>query len=108
MRSSWRFSGRCSAFSSDAIARGLLKLRLGVFVLKELIRRQHGDAVPRTNLMAQRAADATGEVDGADLERLLVPRAGDCADAIDRADDQARLAARAHVFIEQGQNFGEL
>ena len=38
----------------------------------------------------------------------LVARAGDRADAIDRADDHARLAAGAHVLVEQGQHFGEL
>src|SRR3954467_1420663 len=85
-------------------AERLFELRRRVGILEELIRRQHGDAVPRANLVAQRAADAAREVDGADLEDALVAVAGDRADAIDRANDEARLAARAHVLIEQGQH----
>ena len=85
----------------------LCKLRHSLLVLQELIRRDHRDAIPWADLMAQRAADAAGEVDGADLERLLVAMAGDGADAIDGADDQARLAAGAHVLVEEGQDLGE-
>src|SRR5205814_2041967 len=49
-------------------SKNLLELRLGVLVLQELIGRQHGDAVPRADLVAERAADAAGKIDGADLE----------------------------------------
>jgi hypothetical protein len=66
------------------------ELRRRVLVLQKLIRRDHRDAIPRADLVAQRAADAAGEVDRADLETLLVPRAGDQVDAIDRADRHAR------------------
>ena len=84
------------------------QLLLSILVLQKLIRRQHRDAVPRAHLVAQGAADAAREVDGADLEGALVAGAGDGADAIDGADDQAGFAPGAHVFIEQGQDFGEL
>ena len=46
----------------------LFQLRFGVLVLDELIGRDHRDAVPRAHLVAQRASDAAGEVDRADLE----------------------------------------
>ena len=52
-----------------------------VFVLEELIGGDHGDAVPGADLVAERAADAAGEVDGADLEGGLVAGAGHDADA---------------------------
>ena len=83
----------------------LLEFFRRVRVLQELVGRQHGDAIPRADLVAERAADAAGEVDRADLERLLVTRAGDRADAIDRADRHARLAAGAHVFVKQRERF---
>ena len=86
----------------------LLELRFDVVVLQELIGRKHRDAVPRADLMAERAADATREVDRADLKRLLVTRTGDGADAIDRTDAETGFAAGAHVFVEQRQNFWEL
>jgi len=75
--------------------------------LEELIGGDHGDAVPGTDLMAESAADAAGEVDGADLEDDFVARAGDDVDAIDRADGHAGFAAGTHVFIEEGEDFGE-
>ena len=78
----------------------------GLLVLKELIRGDHRNAVPRADLVAQRAADAAGEVDGADLEDHLVARAGDDVDAIDGADGHAGFAAGAHVFVEEGEDFG--
>ena len=57
--------------------------------------------------MAEGAADAAGEVDGAGLEGGGVARAGDDADAIDGADDHAGFAAGTHVFIEEGKGFGK-
>ena len=86
----------------------LFELRRRVLVLQKLVRRDHRDAVPRADLVAECAADAAREVDRADLEALLVARAGDEVDAIDRADRHARFAARAHVLIEQGQNLRKL
>src|SRR5437868_2241390 len=85
-----------------------LQLLHRVFVLQKLIGGDHGDAIPWADLMAQRAADAAGEVDRADLERQLMAWAGDDADAVHRANRHARLAAGAHVFVEKGKGFGEL
>jgi len=82
-------------------------LGLGVFVLEELVGGDHGDAVPGADLVAEGAADAAREVDGADLEGGLVTGAGDGADAIDGADAEAGFAAGAHVLVEEGQDFGE-
>jgi len=79
-----------------------------LFILKELIGGDHGDAVPGADLMAERAADTAGKVDGANLERELVPRAGDDANAIDGADRHAGFAAGAHVLVKQRQRFREL
>ncbi len=87
--------------------RGLFQLLDCVFVLQELIGGEHGDAIPGADLVAEGAADAAGEVDGADLEGDLVSGAGDDADAIDGADDEAGFAAGAHVFVEKGQRLGE-
>ncbi len=86
----------------------LFELRLHIVVLDELIRRKHRDAVPRADLVTERTADAAGEVDRADLKRLLVPRAGDRADAVDGADRETGLAAGTHVFVEQRENFRKL
>ena len=72
------------------------------------IKRVSVNAVPGADLVAEGAADAAGQVDGADLKGQLVARAGNGADAVDGADDQAGLAAGAHVLVEQGQDFGEL
>src|SRR5438874_10837 len=80
-----------------------LELLHRVLILQELIRRDHRDAVPRADLVAQGAADAAREIDRADLERQLVPRAGDDLDAVDGADAHERLAAGAHVLVEQRQ-----
>ena len=87
------------------ISRTLFQLLDHILVLQELIGGDHGDAVPRADLVAQGAADAAGEVDGAGLEGGFVPRAGDDADAVDGADDQAGFAAGTHVFIEKGKSF---
>ena len=84
------------------------QLRRRLLVLKELIGRDHRDAIPWTNLVAQRAADAAGKVDRADLECRLVTRAWHGADAIDRADRKTCLTAGAHVFVEKGQCLGKL
>ena len=83
-------------------------LRNRLLILKELISGDHRDAIPRANLVAERAADASWQVDRADLKGSFVPRAGDYRDAIDGTDHHARLAAGAHVLIEQGENFGQL
>jgi len=37
-----------------------------------------------------------------------VARAGDDVDAIDGADGHAGFAAGAHVFVEEGEDFGQL
>ena len=87
---------------------GSRQLRLGVLVLEELVGREHRDAVPGANLVAEGAADTAGEVDRADLVDLLHARPRDRADAIDGAHHEARLAACAHVLIEQRENLGEL
>src|SRR5438034_655983 len=58
--------------------------------------------------MAQRAADASRQVDGADLEDVFMAVAGDHADAIDRADRHTGLTAGTHVFVKQRENFGDL
>jgi len=47
----------------------------GVLVLQELIRRDHRDAIPRADLVTQCAADASGEIDRADLKGGLMSRA---------------------------------
>ena len=86
----------------------LFELRHRVLILQELIRRQHRDAIPRAHLVAQRAPDAAGEIDRANLKRQLMPWARNDADAVDGADGHARFAAGAHVFVEQRQSFGEL
>ena len=82
-------------------------LRNRLLILKELIGGNHGDAIPRANLVAERAADAAGQIDGADLKDHFVPRPGNDMDAIDRADGHAGFAAGAHVFVEEGEDFGE-
>ena len=84
-----------------------LQLLHRVLILQELIRRDHRDAVPRADLVAQGAADAAREIDRADLKRQLVARAGDDLDAIDGADAHAGLAAGAHILVEQCQGLGE-
>ena len=84
------------------------QLLFSILVLQKLIRRDHGDAIPGADLVAEGAADTTGKIDGADLKGQLVPRAWDDADAVDRADRHAGFAAGAHVFIKQRQNLGEL
>ena len=58
--------------------------------------------------MAQRAADASWQIDRADLKGAFVAGPGDDADAIHRTDRHARFAAGAHVFIQQSKNFGQL
>ena len=103
-----KYSRRVMRESIDGQSRELFQLRNGIRVLQKLIRRQHGDAVPRADLVAERATDAAGEVDRADLEDALVAGPGDGADAIDRADHEARLAAGAHVLVEERQDLGEL
>ena len=50
----------------------LLELLDRVLVLEELVGRDHRDAVPRADLVAERAADAAGKVDRADLKDLLM------------------------------------
>ena len=80
---------------------------VSILVLEELVGRDHRDAIPRADLMAERAADAAGQVDGADLKSRFMAWAGDRADAIDRTDGHTRFAAGAHVLVEKGQNFGE-
>ncbi len=57
--------------------------------------------------MAEGAADAAGEVDGAGLEGGGMARAGDRTDAVDGADDEAGFAAGTHVFVEEGKSFGK-
>ena len=89
----------------DAHATCLFELFDGLLILHELIGGDHGDAIPGADLMAEGAADAAGEVDGAGLEGSGVARAGDCTDAVDGADDQAGFAAGTHVFIEKGKSF---
>ena len=78
------------------------KLRCGLLVLQELVRRQHRDAIPWTDLMAQRASDAARKIDRANLKCALMAWPRHRADAIDRADTQTGLAARAHVLVEKG------
>ena len=108
-RTAARAQFACSSIGQmRPVASRLLQLLDRILVLKELIGGDHRNAVPRANLMAQGAPDAARQVDRADLKRNLMPRAGNDADAIDRADDHARLAAGAHVLIEQGQHFGQL
>ena len=75
--------------------------------MKELIGRDHGNAIPWADLMAQRAADTAGQVDGAGLVYAFKALTGQCADAVDGADAQAGFAAGTHVLIEQGQYFWE-
>jgi len=53
---------------SGGSALGLFQLFDRVFVLEELIGGDHGDAVPGADLVAEGAADAAGEIDGADLK----------------------------------------
>lgn len=79
-----------------------------ILILQELIRRQHRNAVPRAHLMAKGAADAAGEINRADLHYAFMAVARDDADAIHRTDVHAGFAAGAHVFIQQGKNFGQL
>ena len=86
----------------------LFKLLDRLLILQELVGRNHGDAVPRTNLVAQRATDAAGKVDGADLKGGLVAMPGNDVDAVHRAHDQARFAAGAPGLVEQSQCLGEL
>ena len=76
--------------------------------MQELIGGNHGDAVPRADLVAECAADTAGEIDGADLKDHLVTWAGNEMDAIDRADGHAGFAAGAHVFVEESEDFGQL
>ena len=83
-------------------------LRNRLLILQELIRWNHRDAIPRADLMAEGAADAAGEIDGADLEDHFVARAGDDVDAIDGADGHAGFAAGTHVFVEEGEDFWQL
>ena len=94
----WKIRAHSSAKPQAA----LLQLFRRLLVVQELVGGDHRDAVPRADLVAQRAADAARQVDRADLEALLVARARDEVDAVDRADGHARLAAGAHVFVEQG------
>ena len=89
------------------LRRLLFELLDRLFVLHELIRGDHGDAVPGADLVAKRAADAPGEIDGAGLEGGFMARAGNRADAVDGADDEAGFAAGTHVFVEQRKRFGE-
>ena len=113
---SWiSFSGIAGDDAKPKIARPALRVRYvprlleffrRVRVLQELVGWNHRDAIPRADLVAERAADAAGEVDGADLEDRLVAMTGDDADAVDRADRHARLAAGAHVFVKQRESFG--
>ena len=84
------------------------ELRRRLLVLEELVRRDHRDAIPRADLVTQRAANAAGEVDRADLKGGLMARAGNSADAIDRAYRQTGFAAGAHVLVEQRQSFRKL
>jgi hypothetical protein len=93
---------------NEEICSALFQLLHRVLILQELIRGDHRDAIPRADLVAERAADAAGEVDRADLKRQLVAWAGNEADTVHRADGHARLAAGAHVFIEEGEDLGEL
>ncbi len=83
-------------------------LRNRLLVLEELIGGDHGYTVPWADLMAEGAADAAGEIDGADLEDVFVARAGDQRDTIDGADGHAGFAAGAHVFVEEGKDLRQL
>src|SRR5882762_9191291 len=86
----------------------LRHLRNRLLILQELIGWDHRDAIPRADLVAEGAADAAGEVDGADLKNHLVARAGNEMNAIDGADGHAGFAAGAHVFVEEGEDLRKL
>src|SRR2546423_24209 len=96
-------------FIDEKVVRPASRARWGgLLVLQKLVRRQHRDAIPRADLMAQRTPNAARKIDRANLKCALVAWPRDRADAIDGADTQTRLAARAHVLVEQGQNFRKL
>lgn len=66
----------------------------------------HLDRIPGAMFGAQRAADATGQIHFDHLLHLCVLSPRNDLDAINRTKDNANLAARTAVLIDDGELWG--
>ncbi len=68
---------------------------------QHLLRRHHGDHVPRANLGAKLTADTDGQIDGANPHRITrICGVGYLVDAIDGTHHYTRIAPRTQILIE--------
>ena len=109
-RATQKSRGTIHRFDSGRNADGGLGLKKrGQFGDHEhLIRRNHGDDVPRTDLSTQFAPDAHGEINSADAHGVTgMSRVRYFVDAIHRTHRDAGVTARAQVLVEDRQLLGE-